>query len=63
MKMYSTGEVAKKLSVQAYKLSYMISTGKIKEPDKKIAGKRVWTEEEIRAAQNILEKESTKKNS
>ena len=63
MKMYSTGEAARKLGVQPYKLSYMLSTGKLKEPAARMAGKRIWTEEEVSKAKKVLStcKESKRK--
>lgn len=45
---YSIGEVAKLLGLQAYQISYAHSTGQIEEPGLRFCGKRAYTESEIR---------------
>ena len=52
----STGEVARRLGVQPYRLHYLVTTGRVPEPALRVAGKRAWTNAELQAAKEALEK-------
>jgi len=54
MVIYSTGEVARRLALQRYQLDYLLETGQVAEPQHRLAGKRLWTEAEVRAAERAL---------
>ncbi len=49
---YSSGDVAKELNVPRYLLLQWLEAGKIPEPQLRVAGKRLFSEEEL----SILEK-------
>lgn len=57
-RIYSTGEVARRLGLKRYQLHYMLETDQITEPLLRIAGRRAWTREELdRVASVVYERE------
>lgn len=44
---FSTGQVAKKLEIKAYRIGYAHSTGQLAEPAFRFLDKRVYTEEDV----------------
>jgi len=53
-RLYSTRDVAQKLGVRRYRLDYLLETGRIPEPSLRIAGKRIWSADELEAAASVL---------
>ena len=53
-KLYSTGDVAERLGLRRYQLDYLLETNQILEPLQRVAGKRVWTKEELDRAEAVL---------
>ena len=53
-KVHSTGEVARALGIRRYQLEYLIETGAVADTRTRVAGKRVWTDEHIRAIEEAL---------
>lgn len=47
---YSTGQVAKLLGVQAYQIEYAHSSSQLAEPAFRFLGKRVYTADDVRRA-------------
>lgn len=47
-KLYSTVDLARLLGVAEHRLSYALRVGKVPEPNLKVAGKRLFTQEEAR---------------
>lgn len=45
--LFSLGDVAKLLSTQPYRIVYLLNVGAVPEPRLRVAGKRLWTHEEI----------------
>ncbi len=45
---FSTGEVARRLGLQVYRIGYAHSTGQLAEPAFRFLDKRVYTEEDVR---------------
>lgn len=54
MKIYSTGEVCRRLGIQSEKLFYMERTGKIGEAKRLGNGKRFFTEADLRSIERVL---------
>lgn len=52
--LYALGNVAKILSTKPHRILYALSTGAVKEPRLRVAGKRVWTAEEVAALAEVL---------
>jgi DNA-binding transcriptional MerR regulator len=50
----STTEVARHLGVQPYRISYLLNTGRIREPRVRVAGKRAWTADDVEVARKVL---------
>jgi DNA-binding transcriptional MerR regulator len=55
-RLYSVGDVAKQLNIPRYSLQYLLEHGHIPEPVQRVAGRRVFTTEEIENARLILAK-------
>jgi len=55
-RLYSTGDVARRLGIQRYQLEYLVETQQIPEPAVRVAGKRVWNEAEVQEAAKFLER-------
>jgi DNA-binding transcriptional MerR regulator len=49
------GEVARMLGVAQHRILYLLSTAKVREPSR-IAGRRVWTEQQVRELEAALHK-------
>lgn len=47
---YSLKEVAAEVGVKAYRISYAISTGFLKEPSQRITNRRMFSEADLQAA-------------
>ncbi len=54
-RIYSTGEVARMLGLRRYQLSYLLETGRVEEPEQRVAGKRVWTASDVERAAAAIE--------
>lgn len=52
--LYSTAEMAGRLSVKFYRIEYLLATRQICEPALRIAGRRVWTEQEIQEVAEVI---------
>ena len=52
--LYSTSEVADLLQVQPHRILYQLSTRAVPEPKLRVAGKRLWTLDEIAALSEKL---------
>lgn len=52
---FSTGQVAQMLGLRPYQVHYLLDTGRIREPQLRVAGKRIWTAAEIEAARESLD--------
>ena len=55
MPIYSTGSVARKLGVKRYQLEYLLETDQVPEPRLRVAGKRIWDQDEVDRTARILE--------
>ncbi len=51
---YSTGEVARRLGLKPYQLNYLLETDQVEEPSLRVAGKRVWTQDELDCVGQVL---------
>ncbi|HDL86052.1 MAG TPA: hypothetical protein ENH11_06990 [Candidatus Acetothermia bacterium] len=54
MELFSTGQVSAKLGIPHYTLTYLLSVGKLQDVEARLAGKRVWTKEEVDNARPIV---------
>lgn len=45
--LFSLGDVARLLGTQPYRIVYLLNVGAVPEPRLRVAGKRLWTHEEI----------------
>ena len=68
MKIYTTGEVARLVGVQAHRIVYAIQTGKLHEPEQeRHAGQRCFSEDDVRAiaryfrVENLIQTDDDKK--
>lgn len=52
---YSSGDVARQLNVPRYLLLQWLEAGKLPEPQLRVAGKRVFSEEELGLLKNKIE--------
>ena len=52
---YSTTEVAHQLGIQRYQLDYLLETQQLPEPKLRVAGKRLWTNQDIERAAELLQ--------
>lgn len=52
---FSLGEASKLLNIPKYKLTYLLETGKVKEPIR-VGGKRLFTKTEINYIKSYLRK-------
>jgi DNA-binding transcriptional MerR regulator len=59
--MMMLGEVATKLGVPPHRILYLLSTLKVREPSR-IAGRRVWTEQQVRELATALHKHKQRRN-
>ena len=50
----STGQVARRLGVRTYQLTYLLETEQLPEPRLRVAGKRAWTDDEIEEVARVL---------
>lgn len=55
MPVYSTGTAARKLGVKRYQLEYLLETDQVPEPALRVAGKRVWTLDEVERVGRFLQ--------
>lgn len=53
-KLYTTGEVAKKLNVNIWKIQNLIYAGKIKDAALRLGGKRVFTDKDVESIKNVI---------
>lgn len=53
----STGELVRRLGIPPHKLNYMVAVGKIDDARQRVGGRRLWTEEEVRAIEETLKEE------
>ena len=58
-KFYSTTDCAKAVGIQEYRL-YAHRTGKIAEPELKVAGKRIYQQHEVEAIKAYFEQKKQK---
>ncbi|MBE7463017.1 MAG: hypothetical protein HS116_05915 [Planctomycetes bacterium] len=58
----STGEVARLLDIRHYRMEYLLSTGVVPEPARRVAGKRAWSQQEIDAARQAIQEKQKAKN-
>jgi hypothetical protein len=59
-KYFSTGEVAKKLKINKWKIFHLLETGKIGEPQR-IGGKRIFSEDEVLKIKDELKQAKMRK--
>jgi hypothetical protein len=52
--LFSLGDVARLLAVKPHRILYLLSVGAAAEPALRVAGKRLWTHEEIAALSELL---------
>lgn len=57
MKIYSAGEIAKKLKIRYYTLDYMERQGKIPEAKRTTSNQRFYTEEDFQKLRQIIKPE------
>ena len=55
MKKFVLSEVAARVGVQPYRITYAISTGKIQDPER-VGGRRVFREAEVRVIEQLFSK-------
>lgn len=58
--LYSTMDCAKAAGIQEYRLAYAHRTGKIAEPEQKVAGKRIYQQHEVDAIKAFFEQKKHK---
>lgn len=62
-KLYSTSEVARRVGLKRYQLDYLLETEQVPEPSLRVAGRRVWSHQELdRVASVVYEREKRKAN-
>jgi hypothetical protein len=59
-KFYSTSDCAKAVGVQEHQVLYAHRTGKIAEPELKVAGKRIYQQHEVDAIKAFFEQKKQK---
>ena len=50
----SSGQFARALGIQPYKLEYLIATGVVPDTKLRVAGKRAWSQNELDIVREIL---------
>ena len=58
--LYSTTDCAKVAGIQEYRIAYAHRTGKIPEPELKVAGKRIYQQHEVDAIKAFFEQKKHK---
>ena len=59
-KFYSTIDCAKAAGIQEYRIAYAHRTGKVPEPELKVAGKRIYQQHEVEAIKAYFEQKKQK---
>lgn len=54
MNTYLLSEVAKRLGIKPYRITYALSTGRLKEP-KRVAGRRLFNDKDLKAIATLFE--------
>ena len=54
-RLFSLGDVAKLLNIPRYSLQYLLEHGHVPEPSQRVAGRRLFTTEEIANARLIIQ--------
>jgi DNA-binding transcriptional MerR regulator len=52
--LFSLGDVARLVGVKPHRIQYLLSTAAVAEPALRVAGKRLWSAEEVAALSEVL---------